>query len=41
MILLHMESAIEDGIDIQQDNPKDIMEWVKLQGGLSEFDYEA
>lgn len=41
MILLHMESAIEDGIDIQQDNPKDIMEWVKLQGELSEFDYEA
>ena len=41
MIFLHVDSAIEDGVDIIKDSPFDIMCWVKESGGLQEFDYEA
>ena len=41
MIFLHVKSAIEDGVDIINDSPFDIMCWVKESGGLQEFDYEA
>lgn len=40
MIFLHVDSAIKDGVDIIEDNPFDIMCWVKESGGLQEFDYE-
>ena len=41
MIFLHVDSAIDDGVDIIKDSPFDIMCWVKESGGLQEFDYEA
>jgi hypothetical protein len=40
-ILLAVDNAIEDGTDIIKEDPQDIIWWVKEQGGLSEFDYEA
>lgn len=40
VILCYVQNAIEDGVDILEDDPKDIMYWVQEQGGLSEFDYE-
>ena len=41
IILLAVDNAIEDGTDIIKEDPQDIIWWVKEQGGLSEFDYEA
>ncbi len=41
IIFLHVDGAIEDGMEIVKDNPFDIMEWVKESGGLQEFDYYA
>ncbi len=41
VILLSVDGAIEDGDDIDKDNPDDIMRWVSEQGGLREFDYET
>lgn len=41
MIFLHVDSAIEDGVDIIKDSPFDIICWVNESGGLQEFDYEV
>lgn len=41
IILLSVDGAIEDGDDIDKDDPDDIMRWVSEQGGLREFDYET
>lgn len=41
IILLCVDSAVEDGTDIVKDSPEDIMWWVREQGGLGEFDYET
>lgn len=39
MILLHAESNVEDGVEIDMENSYDILEWVNESGGLREFDY--
>lgn len=41
IILLSVDGAVDDGVGIDKDNPKDIIEWVRKQGGFIEFDYEA
>lgn len=41
IIFLQVENAIENGCDIVDDSPEDIMLWVKENGGLQEFDYEC
>lgn len=39
IILLSVDSAIENEEKLDKNNPDDIMRWVDEQGGLKEFDY--